>query len=544
MNNVSEIKALFKESEYDDLVQLVESDTSSKLKDSETIEQSIIRYCYVRSLLELGFIGKAMNLAEYRYKSSLKSNNLELRLYDIVAYAYALMNSGLYQAMTNIELEGNGISTKLLVTKEKNNDLLEVITLFKNIVGNAFLLTDNLDKALEYYKECLNIREKIPNNDRFIADSLLNIGIVYLLQGNYNHAYEYEAQALQLKKKIDEKFGILNTSVNIVILKINQGKWNEASELIVETMKLAVSLKNLKFESILLQMLSDINENKGKLDEAIRYYIQSLNIKEKIGNKKLLADILVSIGYVYIEKKEYQQALDYFNKSSMYYTISGSNFHMINSTFWIFWIYYTIGNESEIELYVSEMFKDLERYNEIRINQIFIITKEIYASFKNGYILDDENALAIQDLLKKRDIVDLKLQIIASNLLCIYKLNKLKIGDSIKLRNEISELFENIYNMGVEKNSYKYMVISLILKAKFNLILGNIEITFNALKSGMDYAPKYELDRLIYEIELEEKEVQEKIELWYNDIPINPPIAEKIDNSNILDYLKDIMNII
>ena len=546
MQNISEIKTLFNESKYEELVQLVKSnsDNDNELKDLENIEQSIICYCYVRSLLELGSLDEAMSLGDYRYKKSLNSENLVLRLYDIVTYAYALMNRGLYQNMISIELEGNEISTKLLASKEKDKDLLEVITLYKNIVGNAFLLTDSLNKALRYYKECLDIRQKIPNNENFIADSLLNIGIVYFLQGNYNQAYDFESQALQMKKKNDEKYGILNTSVNLVILMINQGRWNEATDLIGESMELAVSIKNLKFESILLQMLGDINENKGKLDDAVNFYNQSLKIKEKIGNKKLIADIFVSLGYVYIEKKEYKEALTCFNKSNEYYTISGSNFHMINSTFWIFWIHYTLGNELKIEHFASEMFKDLERYHELRTNQIYIITKALYASFKNRYVLDSENSQAIQDLLEKSDIVDLKLQIIASNILCIYKLNKLKIEDKIELRNEISELFENIYNMGVEKNSFKFMVISLILKAKFNLILGNIDTTLESINQAKEIAKEFDLERLLTELEKEERELSDKIDLWYKDIPVNPTINEKIDDSNILDYLHDIMKIL
>ena len=198
MCTVSEIKTLFKKSQFLDLVQLVESDSNRNLDDLESIDQSIICYCYVRSLLELGSIDKAMNLAKYRYKRSLKSKYLELRLYDIVTYAYALMNNGFYQAMTNLELEGNENSIKLLADKEKNNEFLEVITLFKNVIGNAFLLTNSLDRALEYHKDCLGIRKRIPDNDTFIADSLLNLGIIYFLQGNYDHAFDYEAQALLL----------------------------------------------------------------------------------------------------------------------------------------------------------------------------------------------------------------------------------------------------------------------------------------------------------------------------------------------------------
>ena len=450
------------------------------------------------------------------------------------------MNKGLFQAIIQFESEGNLICEKLTQKNILDNGSLEVISLFKNVLGNGFLLINELDEALQYYNQCLTVRKQL-GNESFIADSLLNIGLVYFNRGNLKQANEYESEALELYKQANDTFGILNTSVNLIILKMNQSKWNEATELIKEAMTLAKSHKSIKFASVLLQMQGDIHENKGNLDEALKYYNKSLELKRQLGNEKMVADGLVSIGHVHIEKKEYLFALDHFKKSIEYYTASVSMLHIISSTFWIFWVYYTLENKKEIDFYETQL-EQLTKFNsDKRTLQILTITNCLHNSLINNSIVDDNHAATIQNLLGKNDIVDIKLQIIAMNILCMYKLHKLRTEATPNFELEINQLIEDMYKLGTEKKSYKFMINSLVLKAKYNLILGNIEDSLTTIKSAYELAEKHELIRLLDEIKKEEKELDEKIEIWYKEVPINPPIAEKIDTSNILDYLKDIM---
>lgn len=542
MISISQIKLLFKDYKYQNLLELIEKDPKINFDKNFSLELSIIFYYYIRSNLELGFLGKALKLAKIRYNTKNKSRKLQARLYDIITYSYALMNKGFYQLMPDLEQEGNELCNVLLQDEEINNEILDLVSLFKNCIGNSFLLTIKLDKALLYYNESLEIREKL-GNETLIADSLLNIGITNYDHGNYSQAIDHETRALNLYKKWNEKFGILNASVNLVILKLSQGDWKEAMKLINEIMPVAERFHNLKFHSILLQMQGDINENKGNLDEAIKCYNDSLKIKQQLGNMKMVADGLTSIGHVHIEKKEYQEALECFNESIEYYTNSSSDLHIIISLFWIFWIYYTIGNGDKMNVYASRIEQKLERYHDVRSKQIHIISKSLQESYNNNMILTNKDSIIIQNLLEENNVVEVKLKIIALNMLCIYKLNKLKSSDNDYLRKEISEIIDNIYKLGEEKNSYKFIVMSFNLKAKFNLILGDIEKSIESINSALNLAKKYELERLITETEREQEEVSKKIDLWYKNIPVNPPIAEKIEESNILEYLKDIMNI-
>ncbi len=507
-----------------------------------TIQGAEMFYYYIRSLLELGKVDRGLELAKNMFYKTLQYLHNEITLFFSVAYAYALMNKGLYHEMLQLEKDSSNI-IKNLISSSDDTAILIIIALFKNIIGNAYLLTAKLDLAYDYYKESLELRKNL-QDESFIADSLLNIGLVFFNKGEYDKALNYEGQALEKYKKVNDKYGILNTTVNIAVLLYHQGKLDYVEKIINENLGLATSYKNIKFISAFYQLLGDIYENKGNLSDAIENFEKSYKMKEVLGNKKLLGDILTSIGYLYIEKNDYLNAIEYLDKALHDYKASGSTPGLIIATFWKFWIYYNLEQKNKM----NQILKELENFatsnNDQRTNQIYLVAKVITMYQNNNSQIDESMANNLQGILDEDKIIDIRLSMLAITILCSYKICKLKAHDNEELKSEIDSIIDTIYNLGFENKSYKYMVISFILKTKFNLILGNIENSFESLKKGLEIAEKYELKRLMDEIKREEEKLLEKIDLWYTGIPVTPPLAEKIEESIILDYLKEIMKVL
>jgi tetratricopeptide (TPR) repeat protein len=75
-----------------------------------------------------------------------------------------------------------------------------------NNIGAVYYDLGNYDKALEYYKQALEIQEKVLSKKHpYTADSYNNVGIVYCKLANYDKALEYHKQALGIREIVLSK---------------------------------------------------------------------------------------------------------------------------------------------------------------------------------------------------------------------------------------------------------------------------------------------------------------------------------------------------
>ena len=73
-----------------------------------------------------------------------------------------------------------------------------------NTQGVSFYFKGNYEKALEYYKKSLKIKEEL-GDKKGMGSSLGNIGIIYDDQGNYEKALEYYKKSLKICEEIGDK---------------------------------------------------------------------------------------------------------------------------------------------------------------------------------------------------------------------------------------------------------------------------------------------------------------------------------------------------
>ena len=149
-----------------------------------------------------------------------------------------------------------------------------------NTLGTLFDRKGDYDKALDYYRQAMLIREKTLGSDHpEVAKSLNNIGLVYWNRGEYNQTLAYHQQALAIKEKA----------------------------LGPEHPGVALSLNNL----------GGVFQKQGKYKKALEYYQKALAIKEKALGKGHLGVALTlnNIGGVFQERGHYNRALDHYRRA-------------------------------------------------------------------------------------------------------------------------------------------------------------------------------------------------------------------------------------
>jgi serine phosphatase RsbU (regulator of sigma subunit) len=134
----------------------------------------------------------------------------------------------------------------------------------------AYIVDIDPEKSIKYAEEAFKISEAI-KHQRFIGQSLHNIGNAKYNLAEYKVALSFYIRALNIQESIGNKKGILSSSgaIGNVLLDLKQP------------------------------------------EEAYKYFQRSLAIAKELKNKAGIATSLTAIGTIYSAKKDYKQSMDY-----------------------------------------------------------------------------------------------------------------------------------------------------------------------------------------------------------------------------------------
>jgi len=155
------------------------------------------------------------------------------------------------------------------------------ISLTYNNIGNVYFTLGQYNKALDFFKNCLRVRQKILGEDHiYTANSYVNIGTVFYTLDDYDKGLEYCLKSLEINKRL-------------------------------------VSTSSAKVADI-YSSIGNIYLYKGEFEKAMQNYQESLVINKKVyGDESIFTAFEIeNIGFVHKEKKEYDQALDYMKKGA------------------------------------------------------------------------------------------------------------------------------------------------------------------------------------------------------------------------------------
>jgi tetratricopeptide (TPR) repeat protein len=179
-----------------------------------------------------------------------------------------------------------------------------------NELFRANLQTDPV-KALSYTREALNLATEI-NDQRGMAASYNNLGIVYRNQGALDKALEYYIISLKIYETLQNKEGIATTKNNISTIYSLKNEYGQAMKYLEESYNLFVELKDQEKIIGSMNNLGNINTEIQLFEKAIKYFSQASQLSEKRGIK--FADPLVNLGNIYFRQENYQRAVEQYEK--------------------------------------------------------------------------------------------------------------------------------------------------------------------------------------------------------------------------------------
>lgn len=324
-------------SRIDSLARVLESDIETPARLNSLIELSLEYFDYDHESC-LKYADEAYDLAKELGDSLqiVKSSRIKGQMYRRIGQldsSIAILDEAYYIA--------------------KRNRYLYDYKRILNALAAAYILKADYDKALEFNFQSLLVREE-EGDKAEVSIALNNIGLVYFKLKNYEQAIKYYLRSLEYKrssgdnvdldmllinlglcynqiaefsdaqKYILEAFNTCGTACSDAILV--QGKFGlgvsyfmqkeyEQSEInFQQSYKLALAIKDTRFEIENLVYLGELNSAQGNYVEAKQYFIEAETKAKPAGYAQLLVDTYLHFSNLLNKIKDYEQAAVYQKK--------------------------------------------------------------------------------------------------------------------------------------------------------------------------------------------------------------------------------------
>ena len=142
-------------------------------------------------------------------------------------------------------------------------------------LGLVYETISDYDKAIEYFMQCLEVREKDENNKLNLFNILLNLGSVYQLINKLELAEDYYQRALKISKELDDKNSLGSISLN----------------------------------------LGGLYAKKKEFDKSLQYLQKALTIYRELDDNVSVIQTLNNLASIYFEQKDYQKTLELYKKA-------------------------------------------------------------------------------------------------------------------------------------------------------------------------------------------------------------------------------------
>lgn len=202
-------------------------------------------------------------------------------------------------------IDAAGPAVKALSEGDERSDLLRNEANAMEVVANTYQKMVQLSRALEYYRQSLQIRRDL-HDPVAAAYSLSNMAPVLISLGRAPEAAPLLEEALSVRRKVGNPIDIASTLMSLGQDYLAQGKPDEARKRYDEALSRAPA--GSTGQAVALYQLGNISLDAGRLDEALSFHQRALDIRQKGRNPHDLVRSLCQIALVRERRGEFAQA--------------------------------------------------------------------------------------------------------------------------------------------------------------------------------------------------------------------------------------------
>jgi hypothetical protein len=410
------------------------------------------------------------------------------------------------------------------------------------LFGAVWEIKGELDTSLDYYQKSLEIRKKL-NNDTEIAHSYNNIGIIYFSKGELDSALDYYQKALELRKKVGNDIYVAHSYNNIGIIYFSKGELDIALDYYHKSLEIRKKLGNNIEIAKVYNNIGKIYVSKGELDAALDYHQKSHGILKEEDNKELIGESYVNLGVLFRELNDLPSSREMLQFAKKFYLELDHPTMLAHVNMALFLTALKDNNREKMEDYFREIVSLETREQNKSITLRKRITEALL--YKSGHRTRDK--VKAQELLSNlvhEEIIDNELTLLATIHLTELLLQELQIYGEPEVLEETISLIDKLHTYAQDVKAFGIMIESLLLKAKFNVINGNMKEAWDLIDQAGIMASEMGLGNLIIKADRVREELENQLDTWNSLLNQNASLQERLKNAQLLDYYKEAQKMI
>ena len=175
--------------------------------------------------------------------------------------------------------------------------------------GRALLRQAKYEAAQEQFQ--LILKQAHESQQKSIADSMRNLGVINVDLGNLETAQEYYLNALKIYQNLNDKSGTTVTLNNLGVLNWNQDNYQESRKYYQEALTLYRQMGYRKGEGMVLGNLGNLLMSYGDYANALAYNQSALFIQQETGVKLGQCYASLNLGLTYMFQDSAKEAQHY-----------------------------------------------------------------------------------------------------------------------------------------------------------------------------------------------------------------------------------------
>ncbi len=229
------------------------------------------------------------------------------KLNDRQAYAHSLRLIGTVLAHTIDPNSGRDSYERSLQIAQEIGDQKGIADTL-NQLGTLEWAVGNLDAAGAYYRQSLEIRLMLPEEDFGIAAALNNVATIAGTRGDFAAVRQYCFESIQIKMRIGDRRGVAVSYFNIATAAVYMGYLQEAHDYFSRSLEIRQAIKDTTGMGDCYYGLGELTRLSGDSFGARNLIQKSYELRSSIGDQDGISQCLYTFGLLSEMEGDYEIA--------------------------------------------------------------------------------------------------------------------------------------------------------------------------------------------------------------------------------------------
>ncbi|MFQ5981127.1 MAG: tetratricopeptide repeat protein [Candidatus Heimdallarchaeota archaeon] len=529
-------KQLLDQSRFEEALQIVNRFVT--LEDLESTDQLAAKILKSQILSTKGDTPNALQLAEAAIKESKDLANSLQEVDACTAKAMALCQMGRFDESLNAIDHAENILKILTAESSVVLDPKKAVLIYYK--GRNWTWKGATDEGLEHLQHSLKLHENIGNKS-MIALSLKDIGIAYYYKGDRKRALKYTQQSLGLSEEIDNKSVMMSALNNMAIVYNEVGELNRALECYQQNLALSEEIDYTYGIAVTLANIGVILVSKGDLTRAMEHQQRALAIWEAIDRKDEIAATLNNIAEIHYRKGDIDQSMECDEKSLALYEEVGNPIQISGALNSLITKSTDIGALEQAQNYLERLkrIRDQQKNNVIDLNYRSAEAEVLKVGSRMADKVKAQQAF--QELAEEENTFLNK--VAAMYNLCELLLDEFNAYGEPAVFQEANILVEKIATLTQQSHHFLLGVNTLILRAKFAMVEGNLTTATELLGEAIMISKSKGLGTLVEKATKEQQRLEDQYDKWQHLIQSNAPFQARLKQARVDKYLAEALKL-